>query len=154
MICCLCAATKLEEAWSMVVTSLNKYDISCTLNQVCRGILVLFMTTYSCVQFVDLNCRALWNLFKIDQWHYFKLQMIHVIWCKYKIVVQVKRTITISTTGVTKEDPDAFDKAGYLLELLTTSNVPPSLVQTAHPLLALSYLITNELFYISSNDLK
>lgn len=96
MICCLCAATKLEEAWYMVVTSLYKYDISCTMNQ-------------------------------------------------------VERTITLSTTGVTKEDPDAFDKACYLLEFLTTSNVPLSL---AHPLLALSYLITNELFYISSNDLK
>ncbi|XP_062009400.1 uncharacterized protein LOC133725985 [Rosa rugosa] len=38
----------------------------------------------------------------------------------------IKRTVTISTTGATKEYPDAFEKARHLLQLLTTTNVPPS----------------------------
>nr|XP_011470809.1 PREDICTED: uncharacterized protein LOC101300778 isoform X2 [Fragaria vesca subsp. vesca] len=36
-------------------------------------------------------------------------------------------TVTLSTTEATKEYPDAFEKARHLLQLLTTSNVPPSL---------------------------
>ncbi|PRQ18831.1 hypothetical protein RchiOBHm_Chr7g0210441 [Rosa chinensis] len=38
----------------------------------------------------------------------------------------IKRTVTISTIGATKEYPDAFEKARHLLQLLTTTNVPPS----------------------------
>ncbi|XP_004300429.1 PREDICTED: uncharacterized protein LOC101291340 [Fragaria vesca subsp. vesca] len=39
----------------------------------------------------------------------------------------INRTLTISTTEASKEYPDAFEKARHLLQLLTTTNVPPAL---------------------------
>ncbi|XP_040367606.1 uncharacterized protein LOC112175959 isoform X3 [Rosa chinensis] len=52
----------------------------------------------------------------------------------------IKRTVTISTTGATKEYPDALEKARHLLQLLTTTNVPAISGTNCRSFLLLFYL--------------
>ncbi|XP_040367611.1 uncharacterized protein LOC112175959 isoform X5 [Rosa chinensis] len=55
----------------------------------------------------------------------------------------IKRTVTISTTGATKEYPDALEKARHLLQLLTTTNVPAISGTNCRSFLLLFYLTSS-----------